>query len=71
MANNNIPSREKCEICLEKNIDIMIEDNLHYALQNANKNITTYLIDRPWNQDGQLPELIKRVYSWNEILNDL
>lgn len=71
MAINKMPSREKYEICLEKNIDMMIEDNLHYAMQNANHKITTYLMDRPWNQNGQLPSLIKRVYSWNEIIEDL
>lgn len=71
MAKNKLPSREKYEICLEKNIDMMIEDNLHYAMQNASHNITTYLMDRPWNQNGQLPSLIKRVYAWNEILDDL
>ena len=70
-ASNKLPSREKFEVCLEKQIDIMIEDNLHFAMQNAHNNITTYLMDRPWNQNGELPKLIKRVYAWNEILNDL
>jgi 5'(3')-deoxyribonucleotidase len=71
MAKNKLPSREKCDICVEKKIDIMIEDNLHYAMQNANYNVMTYLMDRPWNQAEKLPTLIKRVYAWNEILNDL
>lgn len=71
MANNKLPSREKYEICLEKGIETMVEDNLHYALQNSNHQIKTFLIDRPWNQDGQLPDPVKRVYSWNEIITDL
>lgn len=71
LSKNHIPSREKYEVCLEKNIKIMVEDNLHYALQNANYDIMTYLMDRPWNQIEDLPNTVKRVYSWKEILDEL
>lgn len=64
-------SKEKFEICHEKGIDLMIEDHLFYAEQNANNNIFTYLFNKPWNQKNNLHERIKRVYSWKDILNEL
>lgn len=47
--------------------DIIIEDNLEYALAVANKRqCTVILYDHPWNRDGQLPANVHRVTSWQQ-----
>jgi len=54
-------------ICDELGIDILIEDNLQYALECVSPNRKVYLIDYPWNQSDALPPNVERVNSWKEI----
>tara|TARA_Y100000034_G_scaffold28162_1_gene33837 strand:- start:2472 stop:3050 length:579 start_codon:yes stop_codon:yes gene_type:complete len=61
----------KGDICNQLGIGLLIEDCRHYALSCAKKGIQVLLFDRPWNQENSLPENVKRVYSWNEILEKL
>lgn len=65
--------RSKSEVCKEKNISIMIDDSLHHAKDCASKGIYVLLADfgYPWNQATELPENIKRVHSWKEIMTEI
>ena len=57
-------SLEKAKICVENNVSIMIDDSIRICLETANRGITTFLMDTPYNRKI---DNIKRVYSWKEI----
>ena len=61
----------KKDICLEKNIDVLFEDNLVYAKECSESEIDVKLFDCPWNQIDILPEKITRIYSWNDAIGSL
>ncbi len=63
--------KTKSEICEQIGISIMVEDNLTYALNCANKGIRVFLLDKPWNEHEKKNENIIRVNDWNEILGYL
>ena len=60
--------KTKSQICIENNIEHMVEDNIDYALDLANNWIKTFLIEKPWNSSREEvhPNMI-RVKSWDEI----
>ena len=53
----------KTEKCLENNIDIMIDDSVHICQDCIDNNITTLLMDTPYNKQVNMP----RVHNWKEI----
>jgi inosine-uridine nucleoside N-ribohydrolase len=53
----------KTEKCLENNIDIMIDDSVHICKDCIEHNITTLLMDTPYNKQEEIP----RVHNWKEI----
>lgn len=59
----------KSEICKQKWIEKMIEDNLDYAIDMANAGVKVYLMDRPWNKqyNPEVHQGIIKVNGWNEI----
>ncbi|MCF7834583.1 HAD hydrolase-like protein [Candidatus Gracilibacteria bacterium] len=59
----------KSELCKQNGINIMIEDNLDYAIEMANEGIKMYLLDKPWNKkfDPELNKGITKFYNWNEL----
>ena len=59
---------KKCDICKEIKADILIDDNLAYALDCEKAGVSAILIDYPWNQNNNLGKLITRVKSWDEII---
>ena len=61
----------KADLCVQKGIKIMIEDNSVFASELAEKGIKVFLLDKPWNQDFQEHENIVKVNSWNEILEKI
>jgi len=65
--------RSKSEVCKERKVSIMIDDSLHHAKDCAAQGIYVLLmdIDYPWNQATELPENIKRVHSWEEIVTEI
>jgi len=63
--------KKKPVICKRLCIENIIEDNINYAFDCAKSGIITYLLNKPWNQNGNLPKNIIRVKSWNEILERL
>lgn len=60
----------KLDLCKREGIDLLIEDNEHYASSCAGEGINVFLFDRPWNQNSGC-EGIQRVYNWNEILEKI
>lgn len=53
----------KTEKCLENHIDIMIDDSVHICQDCIENNITTLLMDTPYNKQVDMP----RVYNWEDI----
>ena len=66
--------RLKSSICVDKNIEVMVEDSLTQALDCAAAGIHVLLLDLGygWNQTSEkLPENIKRAHSWEEIVAEI
>ena len=61
-------SHSKTEICLEYNIDVMIDDSKRMCKDIKDNGIRTLLMDTPYNRDTNEFE---RVNSWKEIYNKL
>lgn len=58
--------QEKADICLEKNIDIMIDDSTKVCDKCTNSNIKSLLFNTDYNKNETKFE---RVNSWKEIYN--
>lgn len=63
--------RKKSEVGKERGIQMMVEDNPKHADDCASQGIPVLLLDYPWNQTVELPENIKRVHSWREIVEEI
>ena len=61
-------SHSKTEICLEYNVDVMIDDSKRMCKDLKENGIRALLMDTPYNKDTNEFE---RVYSWNHIYNKL
>jgi uncharacterized HAD superfamily protein len=53
------------------NLDIVVEDCLQDALEWSQKVKTILMYDHPWNKTLNVNNLIKRVYSWDEIYEEI
>jgi uncharacterized HAD superfamily protein len=60
---------EKCYTSVE--LDLIVEDNLEEALEWSPKVKHILIYDHPWNQTLNVKGLIKRVYSWEDILAEI
>lgn len=63
-------TRSKIEVCQELGTELLIEDSLVYAKECEEDEIPVLLLDYPWNR-GEIPKNTKRVYSWEEILQNI
>lgn len=61
---------DKREICGKIQIDTFVEDSLNNARQISSCGIPVLLLDAPYNQ-GNLPPLVRRFFSWNEVFQEL
>ena len=61
---NAYDKHAKTEICLENNIDLMIEDSTKISLDLLNNGIKVYTMNTRYNQKEQT---LDRVSNWNEI----
>lgn len=61
-------SHSKTEICLEYNVDVMIDDSKRMCKDLKENGIRALLMDTPYNKDTNEFE---RVYSWNHIYNKI
>ncbi len=68
---NGKNSRTKGQICNSLDVDILIEDNFEYALECISPKRKVLLFDYPWNREIKLPQGIKRVHSWEEIIENI
>jgi uncharacterized HAD superfamily protein len=60
--------KNKSIVCKELGVEIMIEDNLDFALELAHNGIASLLVEKPWNkQRTEEHPLITRVKDWKEI----
>lgn len=59
--------KSKDEICRDKGIDLIIEDNGEHSLNYAESGLRVLLLDKPWNRNFE-HENIYRCYNWNDIL---
>ncbi len=60
---NAYNSLEKAKICLENDIDIMIDDSTRILSEVNNSGVTTLLMDTPYNRKENS---LKRVHNWKE-----
>ncbi len=60
-------AKRKVDICKQLEVRLIIEDQPSYALECAQQEINTLLLNKPWNQKAVHKNLI-RVGSWPEIL---
>ena len=61
---NAYNTHEKTKICIENNIDIMIEDSTRISLDLINNGIKVYTMNTRYNQKNQT---LDRVSRWKEI----
>lgn len=63
-SSNEIP---KSQLCKQKWIQILIDDNVSNIHDMNSIWMPWFLLDKPWNQWIQNSDLLRRVYSRNEI----
>jgi uncharacterized HAD superfamily protein len=56
---------------VEVSIDLAVEDNLEEAVELTKKVKHVLLFDQPWNKTKNVKGLIKRVYSWSEVYEEI
>lgn len=61
----------KAEVCKKEFIDIFIDDHIDNILNVSSSGVPSLLMDQPWNRNEPLPNGVKRVYSWGDILNEI
>jgi 5'(3')-deoxyribonucleotidase len=64
-------TKSKKEFCDLLKLDILIDDQLAFALECLAPERKVFLFDRPWNRGAELPAGISRVYSWPEIIKSV
>ena len=66
---------DKSSYCLKNRIFVILEDNPDIAQKCANKNITTFLFDKPWNRHifshDKLIRVGEKRNPWEEVLECL
>lgn len=62
--------KNKNEVCVEKNIDYLIEDRRKIVKDCAEAGVKSFLLDKPWSQNCEHDNII-RVKDWNEILEKI
>jgi uncharacterized HAD superfamily protein len=55
----------------ERNCAVFVEDQLEVGVSLAAAGIFTLLLDQPWNQAKSLPEKCRRVYHWDEVVDEV
>jgi uncharacterized HAD superfamily protein len=52
-------------------LDLVVEDNLDDAIGWSKKVKNVLVLDHPWNRSFNVKRLFKRVYNWDDILNEV
>ena len=61
---------EKADICLDLNIDLLVDDHLANVLGCSKVGVNSLLYDASHN-GADLPANVNRVYSWEDIFNKI
>jgi 5'(3')-deoxyribonucleotidase len=69
--NLKILGRRKSEICKSIGADYIVDDAPHHIDDCSCEGISCFLWDRPWNQNFDETDTIKRVKSYDELINFL
>ncbi|MEI8103436.1 MAG: hypothetical protein WCG84_00835 [Candidatus Moraniibacteriota bacterium] len=64
-------SREKSVVCDELQAVIFIDDSLRNVSGHTASDRQIFLLDAPWNQSDEMMHNVKRVFSWQEIMDSL
>jgi uncharacterized HAD superfamily protein len=56
---------------VDVSIDLAVEDNLEEAIELTRKVKHVLLFDQPWNKTKNVKGLVKRVYSWSEVYEEV
>lgn len=64
---NSGKTKSKLEICIERGINLIIEDDPKHIVEIA-EHIPVIMFDKPWNQQVQETQNIIRAYNWQDIL---
>jgi len=64
-------SQKKSIVCHYLNAKTLIDDCLDYAIECSRSMEMVFLFDSPWNRLDLLPYKVRRVRSWNEIVERL
>lgn len=56
---------------VDVSIDLAVEDNLEEAIELTKKVKHVLLYDQPWNKTKNVKGLIKRVYSWSDVYEEI
>jgi len=67
-SKNTDKETKKSEILRKLGIKLLIDDQIRHAEDCANAGAKVLLIDAPWNQGFENSEMIKRVFSWREVV---
>jgi len=68
---------KKSDVCIDLDIEIMVEDSLEYSIDCVDKGIEVLLMDCPWNKfngnriSESIKEKITRVSGWNDVLKEI
>jgi uncharacterized HAD superfamily protein len=58
-------------LSLERDCSVFVEDQLEVGVSLAEAGIFTLLLDQPWNQAASLPKNCRRVYHWDEVVDEI
>jgi len=61
----------KADLCKERGIKIMIDDNKLFANELAEKGVKVFLLDKPWNKNYDKHENIIKVKDWKEVIKKI
>jgi uncharacterized HAD superfamily protein len=65
-------NKKKSEVCTELGLSIFVDDAIYNITEIIdNTQIKAILVDKPWNHQDPTPEGAKRVFSWEEIVENI
>ena len=66
-----IQSKQGEKYLAEVDLDLVVEDDLEDAIAWSKRVRNVLVYDHPWNQSLNIKGLIKRVYSWEDIFEEV
>lgn len=59
----------KAQKAIQLSLDLFVEDSPIQATEIASRGIPVLMLNRPWNVNHKVPELVTKVNSWREIVH--